>query len=80
MATAASVDVHSPLTGSVNLVYVENGARVAAGDRLVEVECMKTLWPVDAPADGIVSLHVSPGEVVGENQLIATIDPLPDQP
>ena len=70
----AAVDVLSPLTGSVALLRAEDGARVERGDTVLEVESMKTFWPVEAPASGIVRLQVALGEVVGENQLVAIIE------
>lgn len=68
------VDVFPPLDGAVMLHNVEDGARVAAGDRLMEIECMKTLWPVEAPAAGIVRIIAGLGQVVGTDQPVATIE------
>jgi len=69
------VEVRSDgLTGTVALRYVEDGCIVAANDRIVDVECMKTLFSIVAPSSGIVRHCVELGQIVGQDDLIAVIE------
>lgn len=67
-------DATSPLTGSVAMLRAEDGARVAKGDAIVEIECMKAFFPVDAPAAGVVRLKVALGQVVDTGDVVAVIE------
>lgn len=67
-------DVICEVTGSVSLHHVDDGAMVAAGDPILEVECMKVFFPVYAPAAGIVRHRVELGAVVGDGDVIAVIE------
>ena len=69
-----TVNVLSDLSGSVALRVVESGMHVAKHDKIIEIESMKTFWPVEAPCAGIVHHRVELGEVVGQDQIVATIE------
>jgi biotin carboxyl carrier protein len=58
----------------VALRVVESGMRVEKHDKIIEIESMKTFWPVTAPCAGIVRHRVELGEVVGQDQVVATIE------
>lgn len=47
--------VRSPLTGIVLAISVKVGDAVSAGDELALLESMKMEFPVQAPAQGLVS-------------------------
>lgn len=66
--------VLSPMTGSVALRHADDGANVGAGETILDIECMKTMWPVYAPAAGVVRYRVELGEVVGEGDVVAVIE------
>jgi len=68
------VAVRSPLTATVATWLVEDGARVAFDDQVVELEAMKMFTPVSAPASGILRYRATLGEVVGEGDLLAVIE------
>lgn len=64
----------SPVMGTVASFFVDDGAEVAAGDTVVEIESMKTFFSVAAETAGIVRLKVALGEVVGEDDVLAEIE------
>jgi biotin carboxyl carrier protein len=68
------VDVVSEMIGSVALRRVDDGAKVEAGDAIVDIECMKTFWPIHAPVAGIVTHRVDLGAVVGQDEVVAVIE------
>ena len=69
----AQVDVRATIPGSVSVIHVADGSAVDAGETILEIECMKTLWNIVAPAAGIVRLQVGPGEIVAQDQIVATV-------
>ena len=69
-----AVDVRATIPGTITIIHVQDGARVDAGETILEVECMKTLWPVSAPAAGVVRLRAAAGELIGQDQVVATIE------
>ncbi|MDR6614298.1 biotin carboxylase N-terminal domain-containing protein [Leifsonia sp. 1010] len=71
---AAHPELRSPMPGTVVAVPVETGARVAAGDTVVVVEAMKMEHRLVAPVDGVVAVHVGPGDLVRLDQLVARVD------
>jgi acetyl-CoA/propionyl-CoA carboxylase biotin carboxyl carrier protein len=71
---AAHPELRSPMPGTVIAVAVEPGATVSAGDTLVVVEAMKMEHRLLAPVDGVVRLHVAPGDLVRLDQLVAEVD------
>ena len=54
-------------------VLVEDGAAVAEGDPLYELETDKVEMAIDAPASGVVSWQAEEGETYAVGTLIATI-------
>lgn len=60
--------------GSVSQQHVESGALVKAGESLGELECMKTLFPIVAPCDGVVTWLVVLGAFVGQDEALAEIE------
>lgn len=70
----SSLNVHSPLTGSVWKIEVKPGSEVAEGDVLMVLESMKMEIPVEASQAGVVAeLRVKEGETVQEDQLLAVL-------
>jgi biotin carboxyl carrier protein len=69
-----SVRVCCEIAGKVLRIEARAGARVAADDTLLLIECMKMEIPVAAPAAGVVeSFHVAAGDEVEEGQHVATV-------
>ena len=67
--------VKSEIAGSVWKIIAAEGADLAAVDVIVILESMKMEIPVTAPKAGTLSkLHVAEGDMIGEGQLIATLD------
>ena len=70
----ATFHVRCEIAGKVVRIQTQAGARVAAEDTLLLVECMKMEIPVPAPAAGVLeALHVAEGEQVAEGQHVATL-------
>jgi acetyl-CoA carboxylase biotin carboxyl carrier protein len=68
------VDVTAEVGGNVWKVLVSAGQKVAEGDTLVILECMKMEVPVEAPVSGTVSeVKVVEGGAIDEGGLIAVI-------
>jgi urea carboxylase len=73
---AAYVKVPSAVTGSVWEVVAKEGARVAAGDRLVVLETMKMETPLVAPVAGrVVAVTQRPGALVTAGQTLVVLEP-----
>ena len=67
--------VKSEIAGSVWKIIAAEGTDLAADDVIVILESMKMEIPVTAPKAGTLSkLHVAEGDMIGEGQLIATLD------
>jgi acetyl-CoA carboxylase biotin carboxyl carrier protein len=70
----ASIRVCCEIAGKVVRLEARAGARVAADDTLLLIECMKMEIPVSAPAAGLLeALHVAAGDLVEEGQHVATV-------
>jgi len=55
----------APLPGVVTAILVQQGAPVAKGDALMQMEAMKLVHTLNAPADGIVGkIHCAAGDTV----------------
>jgi acetyl-CoA carboxylase biotin carboxyl carrier protein len=68
-------DVTAEIGGNVWKVLVTAGQKVAEGDTLVILECMKMEVPVLAPVSGTVSdVKVAEGGAVEEGGMVAVID------
>ena len=69
------MQVRSEIAGSVWKIIAEAGADLAADDVIVILESMKMEIPVVAPKAGkLTDIHVAEGDMIGEGQLIATLD------
>jgi acetyl-CoA carboxylase biotin carboxyl carrier protein len=69
------MQVKSEIAGSVWKIIAETGADLAVDDVIVILESMKMEIPVVAPNAGkLKEIHVAEGEMIGEGQLIATLD------
>jgi acetyl-CoA/propionyl-CoA carboxylase, biotin carboxylase, biotin carboxyl carrier protein len=69
--------VLSPMPGTVTVVEVVEGQRVAAGQRLVAVEAMKMEHVLTAPVEGVVrALRARSGEVVAKDAPLLRVEPL----
>lgn len=70
----ATLDVGSPVTGTVWKVERQPGDIVHEGDTIMILESMKMEIPLEATADGVLAeIKVQPGEAVEEDQVLCTI-------
>ncbi|WAP51051.1 biotin/lipoyl-binding protein [Arthrobacter sp. ATA002] len=69
--------LRSPMPGTVTAVAVADGDRVTAGQPLLSVEAMKMEHQLTAPADGVVSMNLQPGDQVKADQVLAVVTPDP---
>jgi len=70
----ATFDIRCEVAGKVVRIEAQAGARLAAEDTVLLVECMKMEIPVPSPAAGVLeALHVAEGEQVEEGQHVATL-------
>jgi len=70
----ATFEIRCEVAGKVVRIEAQAGARLAAEDTVLLVECMKMEIPVPSPADGVLeALHVAEGEQVEEGQHVATL-------
>ena len=69
------MQVLAPVVGSLSQQHCGDGATVKAGESLGEIECMKMLYSIAAPCDGIVRWVAGLGSFVGEGEVIAEITP-----
>ena len=66
----------APMPGLVSKVFVEQGARVEAGQRLLVLEAMKTEQALRAPFAGVVTrLNAREGDLVQEGAVLVEIAP-----
>ena len=64
-AAAADSSLAATIPAVVTEILVDVGAEVAAGDRLILLESMKMVIPIQAPYDGVITaIHCAPGESV----------------
>jgi acetyl-CoA/propionyl-CoA carboxylase biotin carboxyl carrier protein len=75
-AAGAGGPVLSPMPGTVTVVEVGEGQRVAAGERLVVVEAMKMEHVLSSPVDGVVrQLQARVGAAVAKDAVLAVVEP-----
>jgi biotin carboxyl carrier protein len=70
----AKLEVKTPVGGSVWTHSVGVGQRVLAGTTLLICEVMKTEFPIDAPADSVVTWLRPCGDIVEADDVVATLD------
>jgi acetyl-CoA/propionyl-CoA carboxylase biotin carboxyl carrier protein len=75
VAGAADPDVRSPMPGTVVAVNVATGDSVAVGQTILTVEAMKMEHKLVATLDGIVTINVTPADLVKLDQVVASIAP-----
>lgn len=69
------INVTAEIGATVWKIMVAIGQKVAQGDTLVILECMKMEMPVPAPASGtVVALKIAEGDAIEEGGLIAIIE------
>lgn len=68
---ASEVDFKAQFPGKVRKVLVQDGAKVAAGDKLLLLEAMKMEFAIQAPSSGIVkSVKVKEGQQLSPGDLL----------
>ncbi|ORC84459.1 3-methylcrotonyl-CoA carboxylase [Trypanosoma theileri] len=72
---AGSARVLSPMPGKVTKLLVGSGTKVKQGQPLLVLEAMKMEHVVKATSEGLVSLCVKEGDLVGGDHLLAKITP-----
>ncbi|HUM00028.1 MAG TPA: carboxyl transferase domain-containing protein [Mycobacterium sp.] len=71
-----TVEIRSPMAGTVIAVDVEGGQAVAAGAVLAVVEAMKMHHPLRAEHGGrVADIRVQPGDIVAADDIVALLDP-----
>jgi acetyl-CoA/propionyl-CoA carboxylase biotin carboxyl carrier protein len=68
-------EIRTPMPGTVVAVAATSGETVAAGQLLVTIEAMKMEHKMLASTAGVVTIGVSPGDLVSLDQVVASIDP-----
>lgn len=66
--------IRAEVVGSVSNQHCDTGAQVKAGESIGEVECMKTMFSILAPCDGVLRWIADVGAFVGEGEIIAEIE------
>ncbi|MFF4419965.1 biotin carboxylase N-terminal domain-containing protein [Streptomyces sp. NPDC001549] len=75
-ASAGADTLAAPMPGTVTVVKVAVGDKVAAGQSLLVVEAMKMEHVISAPHAGTVTeLDVTPGSTVAMDQILAVVTP-----
>ena len=70
----ATVEVSSPITGTVWKIVTKVGDRVAEDQPLVILESMKMEIPIPAPEDGVVdAIKVAEGDSVAEGDAVIVL-------
>lgn len=69
-----SSEIKSPTVGLIAMVLAEDGATVAAGEVVAQVECMKTFFDVAAPTAGVVKWNIEPGSQVAQDEILGVVE------
>jgi acetyl-CoA/propionyl-CoA carboxylase biotin carboxyl carrier protein len=72
---AAAPEIRTPMPGTVVAVAAKSGETVEAGQLLVTIEAMKMEHKMLSSMAGVVTIDVSPGDLVSLDQVVASIDP-----
>lgn len=67
-------EVRSSLSGSVESHVASVGQRVEVGSVLLTIECMKTMFPIESPAGGVVTWLKPCAETIEVDDVVATLD------
>ena len=78
-AGPVSPEVRAAMPGTVVQVAVRDGETVDAGALLATIEAMKMEHPLTAPFAGTVRIALQPGHLVRRDQVLATIEPHPQE-
>ncbi|MFG2973641.1 acetyl-CoA carboxylase biotin carboxylase subunit [Streptomyces sp. NPDC048331] len=79
-ASSGANTLAAPMPGTVTVVKVAVGDKVAAGQSLLVVEAMKMEHVISAPHAGTVTeLDVTPGSTVAMDQILAVVTPDEEQ-
>lgn len=73
MSDTEECEVYSPMTGTITMVYAQDGESVGEGERIIGVEAMKMIHDINAPFAGKVKHVRALGDVVGEDDVVAII-------
>jgi acetyl-CoA/propionyl-CoA carboxylase, biotin carboxylase, biotin carboxyl carrier protein len=71
----AAPDIRTPMPGTVVAVAAKTGETVAEGQLLVTIEAMKMEHKMLSSMAGVVTIDVSPGDLVALDQVVASINP-----
>lgn len=63
----------APIAGNIVKLCAFDGATIAVGEAVVVLEAMKMQNTIGAPAAGVISYAVKPGQIVRTGDLLATI-------
>ena len=74
MSEKEELEIESPMTGTVTMLYVEEGGEVEYNENIIGIECMKMLYDVRAPFAGTVRYRVQLGEVVNQDDVVAILE------
>jgi biotin carboxyl carrier protein len=73
--TMAVYALKAETQGTVSVIDIAQGDRIAAAQVVLRLEIMKMEIPVETPVAGrATSIHVAPGDYVSEGQLLVTIE------
>jgi acetyl-CoA/propionyl-CoA carboxylase biotin carboxyl carrier protein len=72
---SAAPDIRTPMPGTVVTVSAKSGESVETGQLLVTIEAMKMEHKMLASTPGVVTIDVSPGDLVALDQVVARISP-----
>ena len=74
-APAAAASLAASIPAVVSEILVAEGDVVAAGEKLILLESMKMILPIQAPHDGVVtSINCAPGEAIQPGVPLITVD------
>ncbi|WP_243063757.1 biotin carboxylase N-terminal domain-containing protein [Humibacter sp. RRB41] len=76
---ASSPNLVAPMPGTVVAVEASDGEVVEPGAGVLVIEAMKMEHRLTAPHRGILHLNLAPGDKVGTDQVVATVEPLDDE-